>query len=157
MTIKQQPNNVSFHLVINPEDDRTFGPCNCCGKMTRRVWGYVTQDEGTIAAYFVEWTPGHEEQAANFDLIVGKWGPEAGPADRKAVALDFRQLETGPAFRVINAADRPVGKNSLVGEALSREQVIGESVAQTVFAICDTVFLDDPRVLPLRERNSYSN
>jgi hypothetical protein len=122
--------------------------------MTRRVWGYVTQGEATIAAYFVEWTPGHVEKAAKFDFIVGKWGPVAEAADRKAVALDFRQLETGPAFRVINATDRPVGKNSLVGEALSREQVIGEPVAQTVFAICDTVFLDDPRELPLRECNS---
>jgi hypothetical protein len=154
MADERQAQNASLHLVINPEDERTFGPCTCCGNMTRRVWGYVTQGEATIAAYFVEWTPGHVEEAANFDLIVGKWGPEAGPADRKAVALDFRQLETGPAFRVINATDRPVGKNSLVGEALRREQVIAEPVAQTVFAICDTVLLGDPRVLPLRERNS---
>src|SRR6059058_829548 len=136
-------NTFGYQLAINPEDDRTFGPCSCCGNMTRRVWGYVTQDDATIAAYFVEWTPGHEEKAANFDLIIGKWGEDAGRVSRKAVALDFRQLETGPAFRVINAADRPVGTNSLVGEALSREQIIGEPIAQTIFSICDTVFLQE--------------
>jgi hypothetical protein len=145
---------MNLQLTINPDDERTFGPCQCCGNMTRRIWGYVTQDTMTIAAYFVEWTPGHIEKAANFDLILGKWGSDATPADRKAVALDFRQLESGPAFRVINAADRPVSTNKLVSDALERDQVIGLPIAQTVFAICDTVFLEDPRVSPLRERNS---
>ena len=70
------------------------------------------------------------------------------------MALDFRQLETGPAFRVINAADRPVGTNSLVGEALTREQIIGEPIAQTIFSICDTVFLQDQRIAALREQHS---
>ena len=69
----------------------TFGPCGCCGNMTRRVRGYVNQGAATIAAYFVEWTPGHEAKAANFDLIVGKWGEVADSTSRKAVALDFRQ------------------------------------------------------------------
>jgi hypothetical protein len=83
--------NVEFQLLINPEEERTFGPCSCCGNMTRRGWGYVNQGAATIAAYFVEWTPGHEEKAANFDLIVGKWGEDADSTSRKAVALDFLQ------------------------------------------------------------------
>jgi hypothetical protein len=66
--------------------------------MTKRVWGYVNQGETTIAAYFVEWTPGHTEQAANFDLIVGKWGTDSTSHDRKGVALAFRQLQNGPSF-----------------------------------------------------------
>jgi hypothetical protein len=154
MTNAEEENTSGYQLVINPEDERTFGPCTCCGNMTRRVWGYVTHDEATVAAYFVEWTPGHEEKAANFDLIIGKWGEDAGPVSRKAVALDFRQLDTGPAFRVINAKDRPVGTNSLVGEALNREQIIGEPIAQTIFGICDTVFREDHRISTLREHNS---
>ena len=140
-----------FELVINPDDQRTFGPCKCCGNMTQREWGYVNQGDATIAAYFVEWTPGHVQNPANFDLILGAWGPAAAPRDRKAVALDFRRSDTGPAFTVIDAADRPVGKNSLVGEALKREQVIGEPVANTVFAICDAVLLQDHRLAPLRK------
>jgi hypothetical protein len=149
-----EENTSGYQLTINPEDERTFGPCCCCGNMTRRVWGYVYQDDAAIAAYFVEWTPEHEDTAANFDLIIGKWGEGSNPVDRKAVALDFRQLETGPAFRVIDAKDRPAGTNALVGEALSRKQVIGEPIAQLVFGICDTVFLEDARVSELRVRNS---
>ena len=121
--------------------------------MTRRVWGYVYDDEVPAAAYFVEWTPGHLHKFANFDLILGKWGENASPAHRKAVALAFQQREDGPAFMVIDAASRPVGSSEIVGEALDRERVIGKPIAQKVFAICDTIFLQDQRIAPLREGN----
>lgn len=147
------PSQSNFRLIINSDGQRTFGPCGCCGKMTRRVWGYVNQGETTIAAYFVEWTPGHIEQAANFDLILGKWGPETCSADRQGVALAFRQMETGPEFMVVNAADRPIGASSLVGEALRREQVVGQPITETVFAVCDSILLQDDRISPLRERD----
>jgi hypothetical protein len=145
---------MTLKLEINPEDEKTFGPCECCGNMTRRVWGYAYDGDVAVAAYFVEWTPGHAQAAANFDLIIGKWGEQARAADRKAVALDFRQLENGPAFRLIDAAQRPVGSNSLVSEALRREQIVDKPIASTVFDICDAILLGDPRIAPLRERNS---
>ncbi len=50
---------------------------------------------------------------------------------------------------VIDAADRAIARNSLVGEALSREQVVGKPIAGTVFAICDTIFLNDDRIAEL--------
>jgi hypothetical protein len=141
-----------LQLTINPDDQRVFGPCACCGNMTQRVWGYVSQDETTIAAYFVEWTPGHSEQAANFDLIVGKWGTESTSHDRKGIALAFRQLQNGPSFMVINAVDRPIATSSLISDALSRDQVVGMPIAETVFAVCDAIFLRDHRIGPLRDR-----
>jgi hypothetical protein len=95
---------------------------------------------------FVEWTPGRVDQAASFDLILGKWGPEANSTDRQGVALAFRNLETGPTFMVVNSADRPIGASALVGEALSRDQVIGKPVAETAFAVCDSIFLQDDRI-----------
>ena len=118
--------------------------------MTRRVWGYVNQGNATIAAYFVEWTPGHVDEAASFELILGKWGPETEAIDRKAVALAFRQRENGPEFMVVNAAERQIGASPLVGEALKREQVIGHPIAETVFAVCDSIFLRDDRIAELR-------
>jgi hypothetical protein len=141
---------MTFELVIEPGNERIFGPCQCCGNMTQRVWGYVTRGEATVAAYFVEWTPGHVEKAANFDLILGRWGPSATPKERKAVAVALREVETGPAFAVVDAAERPVAASPLVGEALKRQQVIGKPIAGTVFAICDAIFLQDPRISPLR-------
>jgi len=135
-----------LELTINPEDQRTFGPCDCCGNLTERVWGYVYEDEIALAAYFVEWTPGHADRAANFDLIIGKWGSDAEAANRSAVALAFRHLPTGPAFMVIDAGDRPIAASSLVGAVLNREQVIGTPISQTAFAVCDAIYLKDHRI-----------
>lgn len=122
--------------------------------MTRRVWGYVQQRETTVGAYFVEWTPGHEDRAANFDLIIGAWGPDTSASDRKAVALAFRHLPTGPAFMVVDAAERPFGTSPLVGEALGREQVVGRTIAATAFALCDCIYTQDGRIADLRGPSS---
>jgi hypothetical protein len=79
-----------FHLEIDPQNERTFGPCECCGNMTRRVWGNIYEDEAALAVYYVEWTPGHDVDPATVDLIVGPWGDTATAAERKAICLHYR-------------------------------------------------------------------
>jgi hypothetical protein len=114
--------------------------------MTQRVWGYVYDSNTALAAYFVEWTPGHVEQSANFDLIVGLWGEDTSASDRVAVALEYRCINSRPAFIVINADARPVARNANVGKALMREEVFETELAETIFAICDEIFLHDTRL-----------
>jgi hypothetical protein len=143
-----EPNEL--RLTIYPDNQKTFGPCECCREMTSRVWGYVNRLDEGVAAYYVEWTPGHDGKQANFDLIVGKWGDQTDASDRQAVALEFRELETGPAFMVIDAKTRPFSTNSLVSEALDRNSVIGTPLAELIFAICDLIYLEDSRVSELR-------
>lgn len=122
--------------------------------MTRRVWGYVQQRDTTVGAYFVEWTPGHENRAANFDLIIGAWGPDTSAGDRKAVALAFRHVPSAPEFMVVDAAERPFGTSTLVGETLKREQVINRPIAATAFALCDCIYTQDGRIAELRIQSS---
>ena len=137
-------------LKVELSGEKTFGPCDCCGQMTSRIWGYVNNDDIAVAAYFVEWTPGHEGSSAMFDLIIGKLGEDTSPLDRNAVSLEFRKLDTGPAFRVVAANNRTVANSSLISQALDRDDVIGTAIASQVFAICDVVYLEDPRLSELR-------
>jgi hypothetical protein len=146
--IPTQPN---MSLEYEASNEREFGPCPDCGQQTKRVWGYVYRDDAAIAAYFVEWTPSHQERDAMFDLIIGKWGDSAGAADRKAASVAYRVLETGPSFMVQDASTRRIGSSSLVSEALSRNDVVGKQVASEVFAICDLIYLADPRIASLRQ------
>jgi len=139
-----------LRLEIFPDDQTTFGPCDCCGEMTSRVWGYVHQMNEALATYYVEWTPGHQGEQANFDLIVGIWGEDTNASNRQAIAIEFRKLDTGPAFRVIDAKYRKVSKSTLVAKALDRDSVIGTPLAAQVFAICDLIYLEDPRISELR-------
>lgn len=119
--------------------------------MTQRVWGFVYEADAALAAYFVEWTPGHEASSATFDFIVGAWGDGTNSVGRKAVSLEFRKLESGPAFMVIDAKTRPTANSALISEALSREDVLGTPVADEVYRICDAVYLEEPRLAWLRD------
>ena len=129
-------------------DGESGGFCDCCGSHTRTVWGYVHQEQGTIAAYCIQWTVGKplDTHPANFDLIYGPWGEGANREDRYAISLVHFENEDGPGMTVIDAGDRPIAKNSLVGSALRREDVIGAPLAQHVFAICDAILLQDERL-----------
>ena len=118
--------------------------------MTRRVWGYVYRADAAIAAYFVEWTPGHSPKDAMFDLIVGRWGEGAASSDRQAVSIAFRVLESGPSFMVQDASVRKTASSPLVSRALDREEVVGQPIAAIVFNICDLIYLADPRIGELR-------
>jgi hypothetical protein len=137
-------------LTIEVSGEMSFGPCDCCGEMTKRVWGFVYEADAVLAAYFVEWTPGHEVSCANFDLIIGAWGEGRDNSERKAVSLEFRRLESGPAFMVIDAKTRPTANSTLISEALSRDAVVGTTVASEAYRVCDAVYLKEPRLAWLR-------
>jgi hypothetical protein len=121
--------------------------CDCCGRQSRTVTGFVYRDDHAAAAYFVQWTVGAvDSHGANFDLIVGRWGEGATSSDRSAVALEFRRSPDGPAFMVVDASSRPAGQSELAGRALSREAVIGTPLARIAFDIVDAVWLHDGRI-----------
>ncbi|AFO91516.1 hypothetical protein [Phaeobacter inhibens] len=125
------------------------GFCDCCGKQTRTVWGYVhEQDGGTVASYFVQWTVdvSIEDHPANFDLIYGAWGDGTSKSDRRAISLIHFENDGVPGVSVVNATDRPVASSELVGSAMNREELIGTPLAQQVFAIFDAVILQDKRL-----------
>jgi hypothetical protein len=58
----------------------------------------------------------------------------------------------------MEVSTRQIGRlddNSLVGEALDREQVIGHPIAETVFAVCDLIFLRDDPIAELHEPHHW--
>ena len=128
-------------------DGESSGHCDCCGRTTRNVKGWIHTPEGTLAAYFVQWTEGHlAENGANIDFIIGRWGDGASAEQRVAVSLiHFEDEEMGPSVMVTDAGGRPVSQSSLVGSALTREEVIGTPLAAQVFALIDAIFVQDPR------------
>ena len=144
------PGRPELALEYDAGNQKELGPCAHCGQKTSRIWGSVYQFDVAIAAYFVEWTPAHPGRDATFDLIVGRWGEDAHAADRQGVSVAFRMLETGPSFMVQNAAARPIGSSSLISAALDRNAVIDIPLADVVFAVCDLVYLMDPRIAELR-------
>src|SRR5688500_19649419 len=111
-------------ITVEPEGSNDSGPCECCGNMSRTVWGYLHEDGAAVAAYVLQWTLGRvADHGANFDLMIGEWGAESTPEDRSVVAVAFRRMPEGPQFMVIDAAGRPAAESKEVSaSALRRDE-----------------------------------
>ena len=132
-------------------DAQDFGPCPCCGHNSRSVAGLVHRADSGEAAYVVQWTAGQiDKHGAHFDLVLGRWGEGTTRADRYAVSLEFRRTETGPAFMVIDADKRDIGKGDLAHRGLTRQEVIGTPLAKQAFEIIDAIWLQDERLAEIR-------
>jgi hypothetical protein len=148
---KSKPSSLDWRtLQVEPTGSKDFGPCSCCGNMSRTVWGFVHSPSSTLAAYFVQWTLNSPQHGANFDLIIGAWGEDVTAEDRQAISLEYRVFEHGGEFMVIDSDTRPVADPSMVKEALRRDQVVGKPLAQHVFAIADAVFVKEERIHEIR-------
>ena len=120
--------------------------CDCCGQTTRRVCGLIHSDQGALAAYFVTWTPAHlSENGASIDLVLGRWGEGTSAHDRFDVALRHFQDENGaPQVMVVDANAN--GDGRLANSGLGRHEVIGTPLSPQVFAIIDSIYLQDDRL-----------
>jgi len=142
-------------LTIEPAASSDYGPCPCCGDMSRSVWGYVCRDDFMFAAYFVHWTLRQVlKHGAHIDLIYGPWGDQSTAEDRAAISLEYRITDTGPGVVVIDAHGRNHADGTLAKHVFSREDVISDPIADEVFDICDAVLTLDERLaeLPWSER-----
>lgn len=132
---------------IEQEATQDFGPCECCGSMSRLVAGFVKRDGEPCAAYQVHWTLGQiEKHGASFFIILGYWGEDTVPADRYAVGLRYRADAEVSGFMVIDADETRIASHPLAGRALRREEVIDTPLAQEVFDIVDFIWLYDDRI-----------
>ena len=136
----------SSTIEIEPASMKNSGRCACCGKSRRTVWGYVYRDGGPRACYFVEWTLGRRACSARFDVVVGDWFDGTTEDDREAVSLEYRLLDGGPIFSVVDAVGRPAAE---VGRATKGVEIAGTPLAEEAVTIADAILQADDRVREL--------
>jgi hypothetical protein len=138
-------------LEIEPASMKNSGRCTCCGKGRRTVWGYVYRDGGPRACYFVEWTLGRSDCSARFDVVVGQWFDGTTETDRETVSLEYRLLDSGPSFAVVDAEGRPAAE---VGRAKKGTEIEGTPLAEEALTIAEAVLQVDDRVRELAARTA---
>lgn len=132
-------------FVVEPGRKSNLAPCECCGATTRIVRGFVYKAGTAHAVYLVRWSVGDKRHDAEVAVSIGGWC-DADQSLRQSVALSLRQMENGPAFMVVDAAQTPWGREKELGEPMERSAVIGTPLASEVFAILDATALQDERV-----------
>lgn len=132
-----------------------LGPCECCGSMSQLATGFIHCDEAESVGYQVHWTKGKiEKHGAAFYFILGRWGDGTTASDRFAVALRYRADAEATGFMIVDAGETSIGSHSLVGKALSREEVVGTPLAQEIFGLVDFIWLNDKRLSEITEADS---
>jgi len=66
---------------------------------------------------------------------------------KSALPLEWRNTDSGPACRVVDAADTSWANEPILGRMLSREYAMAFGRATEVFAVADAVWLNDRRLL----------
>jgi len=125
-------------IEIEPASMKPSGRCACCGKSKRTAWGFVYEDGGPRACYFVEWTLGHAKQTARIDVVVGRWSDDTTENDRDAVSLEY----AAGAFALADAAGRPAAE---AGRATKKDDVAGTKLAEEAISIAGAVLEADDR------------
>jgi hypothetical protein len=133
-------------LEVETDGTNDFGPCECCGNMSRTVRGYLHQGDVVVAAYYVSWTLGRPDHGAHFDLIIGKWGDRSTAQDRYGISLAHRLMPNGSGFMIVDAGGRTAADSKLVGRAMRREEVVGTPLAKQAFALVDAIADQDRRI-----------
>lgn len=133
-------------IEIEPASMKSSGRCACCGKSKSTAWGFVYEDGGPRACYFVEWTNGHAERTARIDVVVGRWSDDTTEEDRDAVSLEYRASGT-PTFALADAAGRPAAE---VGRATKKDDVAGTKLAEEALSIAGAVLKADERFVELQ-------
>jgi hypothetical protein len=137
-------------LTVEPSKSNDFGPCSCCGAMSRTVWGYLYDDGEARAVYYVQWTLGQvPRHGANVDLIMGAWGDGSTPAQRVAVSLVYRIGPHGPEFATIDPDDRQHARSGMAGRNIPGRHVLGNMVGADAYAFTHAIFGQDKRVAEL--------
>jgi hypothetical protein len=139
-----------MELTATPWEESS-GTCDCCGNISKTIWGVISTPHGTVATYYVQWTVGSAEHFPNIDLIIGRWGDGADPTQRVLVSLKYRPDRGGGSFMVIDSDVRPANNAKLCGRALKRVEVVETPLAEEVFQLVDTIWLQDPRIAGLRD------
>jgi hypothetical protein len=137
-------------IVIQPDKSNDFGPCECCGAMSRTVWGTLSADGEARAVYYVQWTLGQvARHGANVDLLMGEWGEGSTPEQRVAVSLVYRIGPHGPEFASIDPDDRPHANAGLATHRIPGRHVLGNPVGADAYAFMHAIFGQDERLAEL--------
>jgi hypothetical protein len=137
-------------IVVEPTKHNDSGPCECCGAMSRTVWGHIYADGESRAVYYVQWTLGQvPRHGANVDLLMGEWGDDSTPQQRVAVSIVYRVGEHGPEFYSIDPDHRPHAQSGLADNFIPGRHVLGNPVGADAYAFLHAIFGQDQRVSEL--------
>ena len=126
-------------------------PCPCCGARGRTVWGYIYDQAALRAVYYAQWVLGQSSHALTLLISAGSWEEDSSPQDRAAVGLECRSVDNQTELMLIDAAQTPWGAEEILGDKLTRREVVGTELASLVFDLAGQILIQDTRIKAILE------
>lgn len=133
-------------IEIEPGEMWESGPCSDCESSTRSIWGYVYKENNAYAVYYARWTENHLERGIEILLSIGQWGEGTSGEMRNRVGVKCQIDSAVPAFMIVDASTMPWNDEKVLGKALTREDVLTNSIKDEAFHILDHLVFDDQRL-----------
>jgi hypothetical protein len=131
-------------LTLELGNDVEEARCACCGRITRRITGFVYANGDARAAYISCWTDRHRDLGAEMVISIGEWDGEP-PEQRVAIALEWHVIPSGPGYVVLEGPQSKWQGRTVLGRLLARDEALNSEVAEEVFRITNLIYEQDPR------------
>jgi len=119
--------------------------CPHCGEQSVSVWGSISKNNGIRAVYLANLMTGHEEASARLTVSIGGWGEEAGTR-RKWAYIEARPLADRFELMVREPEESLYYGRSILGEPMTRADVLNSTLGDQIFDIADFIAFKDPAV-----------
>ena len=119
--------------------------CDCCGKRSHTLRGFVSNDGRAYAAYLAAYTEGHETREGTLLVSIGDWGENGKPGDRTSVCMKVRRIGGRPQVMVVGPRGCPWRDVGVFGAILEREAALARSDIRDYFHTVDHLLEADDR------------
>jgi hypothetical protein len=120
--------------------------CECCGKRSHTMRGFVSDDGAAYAVYFAGYTEGHREIMATLVVSLGAWCEGSTPDERECVVMKVRNHRGKIEMMVVGVADCPWDDLQILGRMLERREALESPTIADFFHVADHVIERDHRL-----------
>ena len=128
--------------------------CDCCGRVSRTVHGFIYKDGDAYAVYYAGWSEGHPDRGVTMAIAVGEWTDDSTTSDRVSVGIESRSTASEIQFSVLEPEQSPWGHTELLGAMLARPKALAHPVLPEIFEVAEYVVAHDERVASFLDRLS---
>lgn len=133
-----------YSLETGPEEEGAA--CDCCGKRSSTVHGFVYRNGDAFAIYYAGWSERHPERGVTMAIATGEWSDGSGPQDRVSIGLGAHPSDTEVEFRIAEPEESPWHETPLLGRMLSRERALASDALTATLEIAELISRDDSRL-----------
>lgn len=139
-------------LTLEQGEESMPTACECCGRYSRTVHGFVYRNDDAYAVYYAGWSEGHPERGVTMAIAMGEWGDDSDASDRVSVGVRAFASSSEIHFSILDPEESPWSRTDLLGDMIPRKVALHHPSLKEVFTIAEVLVEHDFRVRDFFDR-----